>query len=295
MRIFPHSYRIKIIKAQGRPASYMRKAIVISLMLSMLVMIPATAEPSTMMEDSTEEERQPRGGDGNQTMRLYSDGAGCWNHYGANDSEGMGAMEDEPWWEDDIDSGLLEIDLWCDMDPALKASFLLDSEGVFGGNIRIELSGSWENGVDACAGNNNGNCENLNISFYRGTEKFHREEITGARDGDNNIPLNFPVDENITEFDGGSDSPQIRFEMVIAGDYSTGFGGFTESGEKALFRLYLENNSTIDWPILPVSWEEGFDIEEGGVKADEDTPGFTTVLAMAAVAAGAVAVKRKQE
>jgi len=273
----------------------MRRAIAMSLVLSMLVMIPATAEPSTMMQDSTEEERQPRGGDGNQTMRLYSDGAECWNHFGANDSEGMGAMENEPWWEDDVDNGLLEIDLWCDMDPSLKASFLLDSAGAFGGNIKLELSGSWENGVEGCAGNNNGQCQNLNISFYRGTEEFYREEITSTRDGDNSIQLNAPVNENITEFDGGSDSPQIRFEMVIRGDYSTGFGGLTESGEKALFRLYLQNNSTVDWPILPVSWDEGFDIEEGGIKEDEDTPGFTTVLAMAAVAAGAVAVKRKQE
>ena len=273
----------------------MRRAIAMSLMLSMLVMIPATAEPSTMMQDSTEEERQPRGGDGNQTMRLYSDGGECWNHYGANDSEGMGAMEDEPWWEDSVANGLLEIDLWCDMDPSLKASFLLDDAGVFGGNIRIELTGSWENGVDGCSGNNNGNCQNLNISFYRGTEEFYREEVTSTRDGDNSIQLNFPVNENITEFDGGSDSPQIRFEMVIAGNYQEGAFWEPTSGEEALFRLYLESNSTIDWPILPVSWDEGFDIEEGGVKADEDTPGFTTVLAMAAVAAGAVAVKRKQE
>ncbi|MEO2120933.1 MAG: hypothetical protein ABGX44_03890 [Candidatus Poseidoniia archaeon] len=274
----------------------MRRAIAMSLVLSMLVMIPATAEPSTMMQDSTVEERQPRGGEGNQTMRLYSDGAECWNHYGANDSEGMGAMEDKPWWEESIDRGLLEIDLWCDMDPSLKASFLLDSAGAFGGNIKLELSGSWENGVDDCAGNNNGKCQNLNISFYRGTEAFYREEITSTRDGDNSIQLNAPVNENITEFDGGSDSPQIRFEMVISGNFEEGNGVWTfDTGEKALFRLYLENNSTVDWPILPVSWEEGFDIVEGGIKEDEDTPGFTTVLAMAAVAAGAVAVKRKQE
>ena len=84
--------------------------------------------------------------------------------------------------------------------------------------------------------------------------------------------------------------------MVIAGNFEQGATIFQpDTGEKALFRLYLENNSTVDWPILPVSWEEGFDIAEGGVKADEETPGFTTILAMAAVAAGAVAVKRKQE
>jgi hypothetical protein len=274
----------------------MRRAIAVSLVLSMLVMVPATAEPSTMMEESTEEERQPRAGDGNQTMRLYSDGSECWSHYGANDSEGMGAMENEPWWEDGIDSGLLEIDLWCDMDPSLKASFLLDSAGGFGGNIKLELSGSWENGAEGCSGANNGQCQNLNISFYRGTEEFHREEITSTRDGDNSVQLNVPVDENFTEFDEGSDSPQIRFEMVIAGNYEEGTFGIGQSGERALFRLYLEDNSTIDWPILPISWDADFDIdEEGGIKADEETPGFTTVLAMAAVAAGAVAVKRKQE
>ena len=272
----------------------MRRAIAMSLVLSMLVMIPATAEPS-MMQDSTEDERQPRAGDGNQTMRIYSDGAECWSHFGANDSEGMGAMEDEPWWEDSIDRGLLEIDLWCDMDPTLKGAFLLDTEGAFGGNIKLELSGHWENGVEGCAGNNNGKCQNLNISFYRGTEEFYREEITSARDGDNSIQLNAPVNEEFLEFDGGSDCPQIRFEMVIAGDFEQGSFFQPDTGEKALFRLYLQDNSTVDWPILPVSWEDGFDIEEGGVKEDEDTPGFTTVLAMAAIAAGAVVVKRKKD
>jgi hypothetical protein len=273
----------------------MRRAIAMSLGLIMLVMIPATAEPSTMMQDSTEEERQPRAGDGNQTMRIYSDGAVCWAHFGANDSEGMGAMEDEPWWEDSIDRGLLEIDLWCDMEPTLKGAFLLDSAGGFGGNIKIELSGHWENGVEGCAGNNNGKCQNLNISFYRGTEEFYREEITNTRDGDNSIQLNAPVNENFLDFDGGSDCPKVRFEMTIAGDFEPGSFFQPDTGEKALFRLYLENNSTVDWPIDPVSWDERFDIEEGGIKEDEDTPGFTTVLAMAAVAASAVAVKRKQE
>ncbi len=112
----------------------------------------------------------------------------------------------------------------------------------------------------------------------------------------NNVPINAPVNPDFLTLDGSSENPQIRFEMVIIGDFQEG-GFFTpDSGEEALFRLYLGNNSTVEWPIDAASFEEGFTLEEEGGSAEGgDTPGFTTVLAMAAVAAGAITLKRKPE
>ena len=36
-------------------------------------------------------------------------------------------------------------------------------------------------------------------------------------------------------------------------------------------------------PIDPVSWEEDFEITEDGMVEEEDTPGFTLVVASAAI------------
>ena len=282
--------------AHHPPDISMRSAIAVAVLMCMLVLVPATAEPNTMMQSGSKDPKQPN--EGNTTMRVYSDGRNCWVHFNDNDTEGEGATEDEPYYEETLENGLLEIDLWCEMEPSLKPSLLLDAAAAFGGNILIELSGSWENGQEGCTGSNNNNCENLNISFYRGTSVFYREEMAGLSDGTNNIQINAPVVEEYLEFDGSSDTPQIRFEMVIVGNYQrTGPGGIFEEGEEALFRLYLGNNSTIDWPVDPSTWDEGFAFEEEDEvnKGKDDTPGFTTVLAMAAVAAGALLMRRRPD
>ena len=83
--------------------------------------------------------------------------------------------------------------------------------------------------------------------------------------------------------------------MIIIGDYSDGSWLTPPAGEEALFRLYLGNNSTVEWPIDDTSWEKGFTIGNAGGGDNEDTPGFTMMLAMAAAAAGAVALKKRKD
>ena len=283
-----------MVIAQRLSQTYMRSAIAVSLLMCLLVLVPATAEPSVSTMSAAEDDpTQPS--EGNTTMRVYSDGAECWTHFNDNDTEGMGSSEEEPYLEEYRKSGTLDVDIWCMMDPELDMAFLLETDGAFGGNIQIELGGHWTNGQEGCAGSNNGNCENLNISLYRENAEFFRDEITSVSDGMNNIPVNAPVNPDFLTFDGSSECPQIRFEMVIIGDYSDGSWFTGPTGEEALFRLYLGNNSTVEWPIDAASFEEGFTLDEGGTAEGGDTPGFTTVLAMAAVAAGAIALKRKPE
>ena len=283
-----------MVIAQRLSHTNMRSAIAASLLMCLLVLVPATAEPSvSTMSASGDDPKQPN--EGNTTMRIYSDGAECWAHFNDNDTESRNDPEDEPYLEEYRKSGTLDIDIWCAMEPELDIAFLLEEDGAFGGNIQIELGGHWSNGQDGCAGSNNGNCENLNISLYRENAEFFRDEITSVSDGMNNIPINAPVNPDFLTFDGSSECPKIRFEMVIIGDYQDG-GWFTgPTGEEALFRLYLGNNSTVEWPIDAASFQEGFELDEGGSAEGGDTPGFTTVLAMAAVTAGAIALKRKPE
>lgn len=282
--------------AQRLSHKYMRSAIAISMLMCMLVLVPATAEPSvvTMQQSSDEDPEQPR--EGNTTMRIYSDGGDCWSHFNDNDTEGSGASEEEPYLEEYRKTGTLDVDIWCDMDPKLETAFLLSSDGVFGGSIALELSGHWTNGQEGCAGGQDGNCQNLNLSLYRGTSEFFRKEYPSLSDGMNNVQLNDAVNPEYLEFEGSSNNLQVRFEMTIIGDKQDGTwlnpGG---SGEEAIFRLYLGNNSTVEWPIDDESWKSGFKIGDNGGGESEDTPGFTMMLAMAAAAAGAVTLKKRKD
>ena len=285
-----------MVIAQRLSDTYMRSAIAISMLMCMLVLVPATAEPSvvTMQQSSDEDPEQPR--EGNTTMRIYSDGGDCWTHFNDNDTEGNGASEEEPYLEEYRKTGTLDVDIWCDMEPKLETAFLLSSDGVFGGSIQLELGGHWTNGQEGCSGGQDGNCENLNLSLYRGTSEFFRKEYPSLSDGMNNVQLNDAVNPEYLEFEGSSNNLQVRFEMTINGDKQDGtWFNPSGSGEEAIFRLYLGNNSTVEWPIDDASWEKGFVIGDEGGGDNEDTPGFTMMLAMAAAAAGAVTLKKRKE
>ena len=57
-----------------------------------------------------------------------------------------------------------------------------------------------------------------------------------------------------------------------------------DRGEPAWFAIKLGTESRLEMPIDPVSWEEGFEIVDEDMMDDmEDTPGFTLVVASAAL------------
>ena len=86
--------------------------------------------------------------------------------------------------------------------------------------------------------------------------------------------------------------------MKVKGDYQDGgpFGHFP-SGEPAEFAIELGEGGSLLLPIDPMSWEEEFQEggELGGSGDSEDTPGFTLVVASAAIAMAAFINTRKEE
>ena len=83
------------------------------------------------------------------------------------------------------------------------------------------------------------------------------------------------------EWDGRDDNPIIEVTMKLKGDLQTGF--FTQSGNPAWFAIKLGEESRFEMPIDDESWNENFQAGEDGMMDEEDTPGFTMVVASAAI------------
>ena len=84
--------------------------------------------------------------------------------------------------------------------------------------------------------------------------------------------------------------------MKIKGDYNDGgIFGFP-SGTPGAFSIELGESGSLLMPIDPASWEDTF--QEGGelgATPSEDTPGFTLVVASAAIAMAAFINQRRPE
>ena len=84
--------------------------------------------------------------------------------------------------------------------------------------------------------------------------------------------------------------------MTLIGDRSSAWFGLAQSGQEALFRLYLGNNSTVVFPIHSDTWSSDFQAgKDSSGSGDEDAPGFGSVLVAASVSMAAIAYSKKKE
>ena len=82
--------------------------------------------------------------------------------------------------------------------------------------------------------------------------------------------------------------------MKVKGDYQEGFGGLTVSGTPGAYGIELGESSSVQLPIDPASFDEVFqDGGELGSSPAEDTPGFSLVVASAAIAMAAFINQRR--
>ena len=155
----------------------------------------------------------------------------------------------------------------------------MEENGEFRGNFKIDVGGDWTNGDNNGPCNND--CENLNITVFRGGAEVWTNQFTGIQQGEQNVPFAFAVNEDHMEWDGRDDNPIIEVKMKLKGDRQTGF--FTQSGNPAWFAIKLGEESRFEMPISEDSWTEEFQAGEDGMMDSEDTPGFTLVAASAAL------------
>jgi hypothetical protein len=264
----------------------MRGKSVIAFFLVAMLLVPVQAGDVSAQQTQQEDPKQPNAN--NTTMYLYHDGfADAWSHFSDNDTES--AAEGE--LREEKDNGLIDINLRFRMKPDLDKRLLMTSGGEFRGNFKIDVGGDWTNDNNGACNND---CENLNITVFRGASEVWTNQFTGIQQGEQTVPFTFAVTEDHMEWDGRDDSPIVEVTMKLKGNYQeTSF--ITASGEPAHFAIKLGMESKLEMPIDADSWSEEFQAGDDMMMDDEDTPGFTLVTASAALGMALFMNKGREE
>ena len=255
----------------------MRRTAVIALFLVAMLLVPVQAGDVSAQQEQQEDPRQPNAN--NTTMYLFHDGfADAWSHFNASDEESSTEGE----FREEKDNGIININLRFRMKPDLTRQLLMEENGEFRGNFKIDVGGDWTNGDNNGPCNND--CENLNITIFRGGAEVWTNQFTGIQQGEQNVPFAFAVTEDHKEWDGRDDNPIIEVTMKLKGNRPRHSKVVFAKGNPAWFAIKLGTESRLEMPIDPVSWEEDFEIVDEDMMDDmEDTPGFTLVAASAAL------------
>ncbi|MAM36361.1 MAG: hypothetical protein CL988_04240, partial [Euryarchaeota archaeon] len=86
-----------------------------------------------------------------------------------------------------------------------------------------------------------------------------------------------------TVWDSTNDNPIIEVTMKVKGNYQQTNIVFAE-GDPAKFGFKLGEDARLELPIDESSWSEKFQAGIDDSMGEEDTPGFTLVVASAAIA-----------
>lgn len=175
-----------------------------------------------------------------------------WSNFAEPHSPHMDDLE----LREEVDNGLIDIDLIFEMDPNLDHDIILDEDGIVTGSIDIYVEGDWtndNNGNTACGQND---CEELNISLYAGTTLIGEHHETGLVVGDNTVTFNFEIKEDtVVDLDGDQFNPEVRVKMKLRGNFQSGGLFFADTGEPAVFGLKTNGQSKLTLPISNESFE----------------------------------------
>ena len=273
----------------------MRKIAGLAVFMALMMLVPVQAggNVTTQQADTEEDIRQPT--KENKTLYMYWDDANtkAWTHFSNNDSSSL-----EEYFEEK-DNGEIKIDLQFRMDPMLDKRLILDTDGLFRGSFSINVQGDWTNDNDGQTACGQNDCEELNITLLAGPNEIGTHHETGLVAGDNQVVFNFAVEEDtIKDWDKADYNPVIKVEMKLAGNLRAGSIPFTTQGDPASFSMKMGESSYLEFPIDDASWDEsiqdGGDID-GGSSTSEDAPGFTLVVASAAIAMAVFVNSRRED
>ena len=266
----------------------MRRTALIALVLVAMLLVPVQAGDVQVQQQQQEDPRQPN--ENNTTMYLYHDGfADAWSHFSTNDDDSTAEGEKR----EEKDNGVIDINFRFRMKPDLQKRLLMEENGEFRGNFKIDVSGDWTNGDNNGPCNND--CENLNITVFKGGMEVWTQQFTGIQQGEQNVPFAFAVTEDSKEWDGRDDNPIIELTMKVKGDRQNGPFPGTVQGEPAHFAIKLGQESRFEMPVSADSWTEEFQAGDDGMMEEEDTPGFTLVAASAALGMAFFVNQRRQD
>jgi len=257
----------------------MRGKALLCLIVVALLMTPVQAgDVSVMQQEPAEDPKQPNAN--NTTMYIWANGMSAyWTHFNNNDSESVAENE----LMEEKANGVINIKYRFTMDPTLDKRLQMTEGGEMRGNFQVYFEGDQTNE------DNNGPCQSdcdyLNITVYRGANKVyqHTEQPWPAGNWKNVVFSHTLTEEdgNLL-WDGTNDNPIIEVTMKVKGDYQESNVIFS-NGNAAAFGIKLAEDGRLELPIDPTTWEEAFQAGEDGMMDSEDTPGFTLVVASAAI------------
>ena len=168
-----------------------------------MLLVPVQAGDVTVQQQQEEDPRQPNAN--SSTMYLYHDGfADAWSHFDTNDTDSTSEGE----YREEKNNGVIDINMRFRMKPDLQMRLLMEENGEFRGNFKIDVGGDWTNGDNNGPCNND--CENLNITVFKGGMEVWTQQFTGIQQGEQNVPFAFAVTEDSMEWDGRDDLSLIH-------------------------------------------------------------------------------------
>ena len=273
----------------------MRKVACLAVFMALMMLVPVQAGSDVSIQQSDAEEEDPRQpSKENKTMYMFWDDSmtKAWTHFNISDEKSL-----EEYFEEK-DNGVIDIDLQFRMDPMLDKRLIMDTDGLFRGSFSINVQGDWTNDNDGNTACGQNDCDELNITLMAGPNVIGQHHETGLVAGDNQVVFNFPIEEDtIIDWDKSDYNPVVKVQMKLRGNRQQGFIPGTVTGDPASFTMKMGELSYLELPIDDTSWDQA--IQDGadlnGGSGSEDTPGFTLVVASAAIAMAVFVNARRDE
>ena len=261
-----------------------------TLFLSFLVLFSVSAAPASAQE-AIEDPKQPSVDNPHMHFWGTDDLSSCWTHFDSNDSSGS---TEGGYGEMQFSQGQrIEVEYTCAMQESFQQDMYLDSNGTI--ELRVVVN-TW---TGNCGENDD--CENLNITLFKGVVQVARQEFPAVDNNgnDESIIWEIPVDANMTRWNKSGEEPRVQFEYSMPGysgvecvlpitDCSGHFGMFYENNEDG-------NDARVIFPVVNKT-EAG--IEDGPGSGSDDSgsgllPGFGLLLALSSLAMASIAIGRK--
>ena len=255
--------------------------------LALLLALSAVAAPASA-QDAVQDPKQPAVD--NPHMHIYGndDLSNCFAHFDGNDTTGSSdqGYGEEIWTSSNAQ---IEMDYTCKMEEAFKQDMYLDDNGT------IEIILNFQIYADDSGCDGGGECENLNLTFYKGTFEVARQEFPNVplNDNDHTVNWQIPIDNNMTRFNR-TEEPQLRVEFSYPG-YNSIIPIFGYNGGE--FRMYYHDpgndSAEVEFPVVnqTIPGEGGGGGGIGGAVSDA-VPGFGLVAGIGALALAAVGASR---
>ncbi len=271
----------------------MRGKAVFAILVTLFMMTPVQAGEVNSFQSQQEDPRQPSAN--NTTLYIWSDGMNnFWSHFNNNDTDSAETFSEED------ENGVITIKQRYLMTPTLDKRLSMEVGGEVRGNFNVYFEGdsdSTDNQGPCQPTQTPNDCDWLNITLFKGQNKVYQHTETPWPSGQwKNIQFSYFIEEGNETWDGRDANPLIEITMKVKGDYQESNFVFA-SGTPGAFEIELGESGSLQLPIDPASWEDTF--QEGGnigdSPASEDTPGFTLVVASAAIAMAAFINQRRAE